>query len=269
MADLLLHSMAEFREVILSCLEIADAREIVEVGSEEGSMTKTLIDCAAARNGRLVSIDPEPSNEARRLFEGCSHAALEMHPSLEVLADHAADAYLIDGDHNYYTVLNESRLIWEATRRTGRDLLVFYHDVGWPWARRDLYYTPCRIPASYRHPHTFERGIIPGDRGTVPGGFRGEGRWACALLEGGPRNGVLTAIEDFVAGKEDDLCWASIPAVFGLGILFDRRADWAEEMSLFLTPYHANPLLERMERNRLDCYLRVLALQDDRCEADV
>jgi len=30
-------------------------------------------------------------------------------------------------------------------------LLVFYHDVGWPSARRDLYCAPDQIPAEFRH----------------------------------------------------------------------------------------------------------------------
>ena len=62
--------------------------------------------------------------------------------------------------------------------------------------------------------------------------------------------------------SKQHLIWASIPAVFGLGVLFDRRAVWAEAVAAILAPYHANPLLERLERNRLRCYLEVLRLQD-------
>jgi hypothetical protein len=44
---------------------------------------------------------------------------------------------VIDGDHNYYTVLRELRLADSVARRDGRPLLAFMHDVGWPCARRD------------------------------------------------------------------------------------------------------------------------------------
>ena len=54
------------------------------------------------------------------------------------------------------------------------------------------------------------------------GGFRGEGAFAYALEEGGERNGVLTAVEDFLAGR-DDLELRRIPAIFGVGVVFAAR----------------------------------------------
>jgi len=261
-AELLLHSLSEFGEIVLAVLETAGARKVVEVGSEYGTMTRLLAAYVAERGGSLTAIDPAPSPEARALFEASPAAELIEKPSLEALEGLAADAYLVDGDHNYHTVLRESRLIWEATRRAGKPFLVFYHDVGWPWGRRDLYYDPERIPAADRRPFTWDHGVVPGESGVVEGGFRGEGGWACALTEGGPRNGVLTAIEDFVPGKEESLAWAAIPAVFGLGVLFERNAPWSKAVETLLVPYHQNPLLARLEQNRLECYLRVIEWQD-------
>jgi hypothetical protein len=49
------------------------------------------------------------------------------------------DAALIDGDHNWYTVYNELRLLAEGARRHGTDLPVLtLHDVGWPYGRLSL-----------------------------------------------------------------------------------------------------------------------------------
>ncbi len=262
MADLLLHSLAEFGEIVLGVLQLSGARDVVEVGSEYGTMTRLLAAHAAEGGGSLTAVDPAPSPEARRLFEESPAAGLIETPSLDALGGLAADAYVVDGDHNYYTVIEESRLIWETTRRAGKPFLVLYHDVAWPWGRRDLYYDPERIPAGHRHPFTWDHGVVPGEPGVVEGGFRGEGGWACALREGGPQNGVLTAIEDFVPGKEEQLLWAAIPAVFGLGVLFERNAPWSEAVQGFLLPYHENPLLARLEQNRLECYLRVIEWQD-------
>ena len=59
------------------------------------------------------------------------------------------------------------------------------------------------------------------------------GYFAWAQHEGGPRNGVLTAIEDFLEEKHHsgrELGFAEIPAVFGLGILFDLDAEWSERV---------------------------------------
>ena len=46
---------------------------------------------------------------------------------------------IIDGDHNYYTVSEELRLIAERARTAPLPLLLF-HDVCWPHARRDDYF---------------------------------------------------------------------------------------------------------------------------------
>ena len=58
---------------------------------------------------------------------------------------------IIDGDHNYFTVREELRLIGE--RAPGAELpLLLFHDVGWPHARRDDYHDADAIPAEHRHP---------------------------------------------------------------------------------------------------------------------
>jgi hypothetical protein len=261
-ADLLLHSMAEFHDVILPALEAAGARDLVEIGSEAGTMTQSLLDYAARAGGTLLCVDPAPGPEVAPLLDRALHARLLRATGVAAIPRLEADAWIVDGDHNWYTVYHESCAIWDRAQATGRPFLAFYHDVGWPWARRDLYYAPDAIPAEFVHPHDWDRGVTLDDPGTIDGGFRGLGNWACACHEGGPKNGVLTAIEDFAAGKEDTLVYAHVPAVFGLGVLFDRTAPWAEAVASVVAPYHRNPLLARLERNRLECYLRVIALQD-------
>jgi hypothetical protein len=258
-----LHSLAEFSEMILSCLEIAGAADVVMVGPERGSLTRKLLGHAIHWGGRLAVVDPSPSPETEKFLRLNRCVSLHKEPSLSVLPALKADAVLLDGDRNYYTVLHESELIWEQTQASPRRLLIFYHDVCWPWARRDRYSDPARIPQEFRHPHTWDLGVVPDHPGVVTGGLRGMGRWACALEEGGPRNGVLTAIEDFVAGKEDRLSWACIPAVFGLGVLFEKTAPWATLLARFLLPYHMNPLLERLEMNRLASSLGSAARQGE------
>jgi len=106
--------------------------------------------------------------------------------------------------------------------------------------------------------------VLPGIDAPVPGrGFRGMGHFAWARHEGGPRNGVLTAIEDFIAGSTRALAFAEIPAVFGLGILFDADAPWSEPLGQLMLPYHQNALIAALETNRLANYLRVIEMQDE------
>jgi len=267
MSDLLIHSMAEFGDLILHLLDLADARRVVEIGAEFGSMTQPLGDYCLRHEGHLIAIDPAPSAAFLDWAAGQDHVEHIAGTSLgEIDRLSAIDAWLIDGDHNYYTVINELRAIDALGRREGRPLLAIMHDVGWPWSRRDLYYAPDRIPAEFRHPHSFDAGVmLDNPVAQLNRGFRGMGQFAVAIQAGGPRNGVLTAVEDFCREAEGDgrrLLYAHIPAVFGLGVLFDAAAPWAQSVADAVIPYHDNPLMARLERNRLANYLAVLDWQD-------
>ena len=47
------------------------------------------------------------------------------------------DAVIIDGDHNWYSVYNELKLLARQVEKGGPFPLSFVHDVGWPYGRRD------------------------------------------------------------------------------------------------------------------------------------
>ncbi|WP_166039159.1 class I SAM-dependent methyltransferase [Sphingosinicella sp. YJ22] len=267
MADLLIHSMSEFADIIVPALEVAGAREIVEIGAEFGGMSQVLADIADAHGGRLTSIDPAPKKEfldwvATR--PGVRHVATLSLDAIDGQRD--VDAWIVDGDHNWYTVYNELKQIRACSRRDGKPMLVFLHDVAWPCARRDLYYAPDQIPADFRHPHDWDSGMVPGFAGLVPGrGFRGCGQFAAALHEGGPKNGVMTAIDDFLAealAEGEEYAFAEVPAVFGLGVLFAMDAPWSQAVAEIVLPYHDNALIRRLEENRLANYLTVVDIQD-------
>lgn len=267
MADLLIHSMSEFSDIILQGLAIADAREIVEIGAEYGGMSTMLADFAAERGGRLTSIDPAPKAEFLKWATAHPQVRHIGKPSLESFEEiSGVDAWLIDGDHNWYTVYNELKNIHAHCRRDGKPLLAFLHDIGWPSGRRDQYYAPDQIPDEFRHLHDYDGGALLDIDVLVPHrGFRGMGQFAFAVQEGGPRNGVLTAVEDFieeVRADGDGIAFAEIPAVFGLGVLFDTSAEWGNALAELLIPYHENGLLRSLEENRLRNYLAVLDWQD-------
>ncbi|EIZ78694.1 hypothetical protein WSK_2742 [Novosphingobium sp. Rr 2-17] len=267
MTDLLIHSMAEFSDLIFGSLQRAGARHIVEIGAEYGGMSHLLADFATTVGGHLTSIDPAPQ-PAFIAWAAATPAVTHIAaPSLEVIDDlQAVDAWLIDGDHNYYTVYHELLGADAVCARDCKPLLVFLHDVSWPTGRRDMYYAPDRIPAAFCHPHEFGAGAMLGQVDLVPGqGFRGGSSWAMANRSGGVRNGVLTAVEDFIAGAGSagrPLAFAHIPAVFGLGVLFDVDAEWSADVAALVAPFHDNPLLAAVEHNRLRNYLKVIEWQD-------
>jgi SAM-dependent methyltransferase len=261
---LIAYSLSNFREIILGCLERAGARNIAEIGSEYGGFTRDLSDYARRVEGRLVSIDPAPQAEAVEYFErqkGSPHFTFLRQTSLEAIDTLGeVDVFVVDGDHNYYTVRKELEAICVHQARHQRPMLVFEHDVGWPGARRDMYYAPDLIPERSRLPHAYEGGVSWGKPGLVPGGFGDDPSFAFALEEGGKQNGVRTAIEDFMV-EHPELRFEFVPGFFGLGIVYSRAAPWADGIAESLRPFADNVLLERLEQNRCRLFSRVRELE--------
>ncbi|WP_237702996.1 class I SAM-dependent methyltransferase [Candidatus Protofrankia datiscae] len=265
---LLLHSLAELREIWVPLLRAADIRSVAEIGSESGAATSLLVDLLRGRGGgKLVVIDPDPG-VAPEPGDGLEVDVVRGYSPQALVGLAPVDAYLIDGDHNYATVTSELETIADAARATGRPYLplLIMHDVGWPNARRDSYYTPERIPEPERQPYSWELGVRLDSTGAVAGGLRGEGAFAWARSEGGAGNGVRTAVEDFLTTRPELRLFVAAP-IFGLGIVVDDRAPYAERVDELLRPWVRNSLLTRLERNRLDLYLHVLLLQDEMIDA--
>jgi len=240
-------SLLTLAELVVPLLDAASARSVVEVGAYAGDLTGLLVRWAAGNGARVTAIDPSPRRPLVELEQ--------RHPELELIraTSHEAlaqiprpDAAIIDGDHNYYTVSEELRLIAERAAGDRLPLLIF-HDVGWPHARRDDYYDPELVPEPHRQPIDEGTGLFPGVPGVRAGGLPYRYK---ARDEGGPRNGVLTAVEDFVAGREG-LRLAVVPAFFGLGVVWPEDAPWSDAVARIVEPWDRNPLLERLEASRV------------------
>ena len=240
------HSLQNLAEILLPCLDAAGARSVMEVGAYAGDLTGVLVDWAAGTGARVIAIDPSPQERLVRLADERPELELVRETSLEALPRlERADAVIIDGDHNYYTVSEELRAVAGAS---GAELpLLLFHDVGWPHARRDDYYVADQIPAEHRQPIHEGGGVHPDDAGIRFGGLPYRG---AAAREGGPRNGVLTAVEDFVA-EHEGLRLAIVPAFFGFGVVWSSDAPWAGAVAEVLDPWDRNPLLARLEANRV------------------
>jgi hypothetical protein len=260
---LLLYSLNFYAELIAAIAGVTPSPDIVEVGSEAGATSPVLADLAAVRGGRLFVIEPYPSELLRVLaatrdnvevIEGLSPQALRSVPR--------GGLYVLDGDHNYGVVMGELEEIFGSPGPL--ESLAFMHDVGWPCGRRDTYYAPDLLPEDVVHPHSFDRGALLDEAELAPvgQGFRSEGQYALAVHEGGARNGVLTAVEDFLAPRPD-LTLLTSPLVFGVGLLgSNESACWQAAAEAF-RPYSENPTLARMERNRIQLYLEVLRLSEE------
>jgi hypothetical protein len=240
-------SLVNDAEILIACLDAAGAKSVVEVGAYAGDLTGLLLQWAAGAGARICAIDPSPQKELVALDEGRGDLELVRATSHDALRTiELPDAVILDGDHNYYTVAEELRIVGDRAHG-GLFPLVLLHDVCWPHARRDDYFAPDAIPAEARHRAVEGGCLFPGDPGTSSTGL--PYRWP-AGREGGPRNGVLTAVEDFVAAR-NGLRLAVVPAFFGLGVVWDQAAPWADDLGDAVDEWDRNPLLERLEANRV------------------
>jgi hypothetical protein len=242
------YSLANLGELLFGCLDAIDAKSVLEVGSYKGELTSELLDWAGRSGAAIIGLDPEPPEELLELGKQRPELELVLKTSHDALREIGfPDAIIIDGDHNYYTLSEELRIIGE--RAPGAEIpLLMFHDVAWPHARRDTYYVPERVPSEHRQPLAHEAYLSPTEPGiSADGGLAYV--WA-AEREGGPHNGTLTALEDFVEGR-DGLRLVTVPAFFGFGAIWHTEAPWADAVAEVLDPWDRNPLVERLEANRV------------------
>jgi cephalosporin hydroxylase len=209
-----------WNDVIVPLLAAVHPQTVVEIGSSGGTHTRLLAEYCAERGISLHAIDPQPRFDPDELSSGSVRFHRER--SLDALRRIGpVDVALIDGDHNWYTVYNELCLLADTSRAADRPLpVVVCHDVGWPYGRRDMYYEPGAIPPAFRQPWKRE-GLIEGQSElSTSSGLNPH--LANAVVEGGPRNGVLTAIEDFVEESAEEYALAILPVIYGLAVLSPR-----------------------------------------------
>jgi Methyltransferase domain len=240
-------SLRNLADVIFPCLDAVGARSVLEVGASHGDFTAALLDWAAGSSARIAAVEPAPARELLDLAERHPELVLIRKTSHEALREASGhDAIIIDGDHNYHTVSEDLRLIDEVGG-DGPMPLVVLHDLGWPHGRRDAYYSPDRIPEERRQPLAHKAFLDPTEPGVADGGLLVE--WAAAR-EGGPRNGVLTAVEDFVR-ERGGVRLVIVPAFFGLGVLWHGDQPWSADLARIVEPLDGHPLLRRLEENRI------------------
>jgi len=246
-------------------LEVVGPQAIVEIGSAEGKNTRNLLGFCGRRDATLHVVDPAPQYDVpawrreygeRLVFhEGLS---LDVLPTIDRF-----DVVLIDGDHNWYTVFNELRLIERLSDERSQDFpLVVLHDVGWPYGRRDHYYAPERIPADQRHPYK-RKGVQPGTKELVDEGGLHRNTLN-ATLEGAPRSGVLTAVEDFLVQTPKEIRLVVVAGLHGLGILVPPDlADANPAVRSFIDGLEPSPAIaSHLERVELACLEALAGRQD-------
>jgi hypothetical protein len=238
-------------------LEALAPRVVVEVGMFQGATTEKLLEFADERDCVVHGVDPaDPPGFDLEGFRDRYGARFVFYneASLDVLAKiRDADAVLLDGDHNWYTVYNELSLLARVAAEEGRPFpLTLAHDIDWPWGRRDRYHRPDRIPDEFRHLPTVG-GMSPERPELSEYGF------AWRALKAGeidtPKNGVRTAIEDFLAETDVHLEFATVAGFHGVGILVDevRLEDHGlrDALATFDSPEFLKRHCEQLEYSRM------------------
>lgn len=211
--------LAHWDTVLRPMLAAVGGGPLIEIGC--GGTTTRLAELAVGQGMTMHAIDPAPrfdvaALEARYGERLCFHRR-RSHDALEEIG--APAAVVIDGDHNWYTVRGELQRLQAGAEAAGRPFpLTFLHDVEWPYARRDMYYDPDSIPERWRQPWR-RQGIRWGQSTLDQRGGGVNPHLANAIEEGGQRNGVLTAVEDFLAESDLVLEVRIVRGDAGLGVL--------------------------------------------------
>lgn len=235
-------------------LEILRPQSVVEVGVSTGRQTTLLLRFAREYGAVVHAIDTDvalPLEELEKEFP----AQLRFHHSTSLEALSAlplCDVYLIDGDHNWYTVFQELRTIGERAQGHTHPVILL-HDTGWPYGRRDQYYNLERIPPSQQQP-SVKAGVVPEQMDLFADGINAH--YVHATKEGGEHNGVLTAVEDYIAQSPISLSKREVYGLHGLSIVYPSELEMQHpELHAFLLSLHPTRSLEAhistLEQNRL------------------
>lgn len=229
-------------------VELAEPRRLLEVGAEFGWNTRHILAYCRASGATADIVDPAPGPGFHETLAPYSDREYRYHALRGVDAIpriEPPDLALVDGDHNWHTVYSELTLLFAcAAERGAMAPIVILHDAGWPYARRDMYYSPLSIEPKHRHPYAY-KGIVPGRSDLTEDGLNGH--FANALHEGGPQNGVLTAIEDFVRSSSSAIDLYQLPFFNGLAILVPKARRSAPLKALIESFYTADALKEALE----------------------
>ena len=262
--------MHRFWNVIIEpVLTLLEPEIIVEIGSDQGKNTVSLLEFCKNSNAVLHAVDPVPNFDVDALKkEYGRHFVFHKLLSLNAIPRiKDVDVFLIDGDHNWYTVFNELKLIEKYAVDAKRPFpVVMLHDIAWPYGRRDLYYNPENIPDKFRKPYR-QKGILPGSAELLEDGGLNQ-RLNNSIYENDLQGGVLTAVEDFLKETKQSLEFLKLTGLSGLGILVPSQLkENIKQLRAFLKALNIgkpiNNYIENIESIRIydDLSLRNLVSQ--------
>ncbi len=246
-------------DIIRPMLCELQAKHLLEIGASRGDLTRLLLQYCDTFGASLLAIEPVVTSSLHEVVGRSSRVRLYAEKSETALPRVAApvDSALLEGDQNYYTVRNDLIAIGQLSYRQKHPFpTVFIKNTSWPYARRDMYYDPGSIAVTERHEYATS-GMTPWSSHLQDGMINHP--FANARHEGGPKNGVLTAVEDFITESGLPLGLFTLPLNHGLGIIY-ARGSRAEEFvrNTLIPPPLLGRFLETCELARLNEIIRRL-----------
>ena len=182
-------------QYILEILKVFKVNEIVISGIKDENLINDILNYA----GKVTQINTNDIN----CIKG---DPLKIISNLENY-----DAIFISDDANWYTVFNQLQIIKKTNDKFP---LVFICNNNFPNKRRDSYINPDEIPASFRHNYTNQFPICYNNEKIIVN----DGLYH-ACDENTPKNGVLTAIEDFL-DENDNIGILNVNLIKEISILY-------------------------------------------------
>jgi hypothetical protein len=249
--------------LLRALVQAAAPRSIVEIAGPGETQARVLLETTSADATRvhLVGAAGETLAEELRARFG---ERVEAHDGLtmNVVASmtDAPDLVILGGDPNWYTVFHVLRLLARLAAGAPYPVVLVRH-TGWPYGRRDAYPVLDAVPAAYLQPHA-RRGVRPEKTELDHTGLHPDVHHS--LFENTEKNGVRTAVEDFVAQSDVPLEALYVPGFHGVTLLVDRRrAQGNDALATLLRELVATaPIasrLEELERARVDAQLALAA----------
>jgi hypothetical protein len=231
-------------------------RIIVVVGGEDGALAARLIETTAAWEGVIHIADPAPACDIPALrLRGLDRVVVHEASGQDVLELLAVpDFLLLDLNPNWYTVQSVLSAVAQKCSQTARRFpMTLLANTAWPYARRDGYRSLVGIPEAFRQAHE-RAGLRPGQAALCAsfGLFTDKTH---ATEEFGPRNGVLTALEDFAAQTEYAFSYVTLPMLSGITFIHAASDIEANSVTMLRGAMDmgsaARRLAEAVEQDRL------------------
>lgn len=203
--------------IIQTFLTRFKAEKILAIGlSNELILDEIISYCN--KSTTIYAIDPKinisnligEEDELNKYFKYYADDSLNVLPTLNNL-----DAIFINGDPNWYTVYNELNIIKENHINFP---IVFICNNKYPHKRRDSYINPDKIPKEYKNECCNELPILYKEDDDTKETRVNDG-YCHAIYQDTPKNGVLTAIEDFL-DENPSLELLEINPIEGISLIY-------------------------------------------------